>query len=99
MALSAFNFVKALHRDKPEASSSLSRYLFPADVVVILLLLVAYCIVLPRLHFIASSYLFMVLAMVYLQRGKKILRAILVSALALAVLVAVFRYLFLVILP
>ncbi len=99
MALSAFNFVKALHRDKPEESSSLGRYLFPADVVVILLLLVAYCVVLPRLHFIASSYLFMVLAMVYLQRGKKILRAVLVSALALAVLVAVFRYLFLVILP
>jgi hypothetical protein len=41
----------------------------------------------------------MVIGMVYLQRGKNIIRALLISAVSLAVLVAVFRYLFLVILP
>jgi len=66
---------------------------------VVLVLLVAYCFVLPRLHFIVSSYAFMVIGMVYLQRGKNIVRALLISAASLAVLVAVFRYLFLVILP
>jgi len=54
---------------------------------------------LPRLHFVASSFAFLVLGMIYLQRGKNIVRALLVSAASLAVLVAVFRYLFLVILP
>jgi len=41
----------------------------------------------------------MVIGMVYLQRGKNIVRALIISAVSLAVLVAVFRYLFLVILP
>ena len=36
----------------------------------------------------------MVIGMVYLQRGKNIVRALLISAVSLAVLVAVFRYLF-----
>jgi hypothetical protein len=75
------------------------RFLFPGDVVVVLCLLVAYCVALPRLHFVASSFAFLVLGMIYLQRGKNIVRALLVSAASLAVLVAVFRYLFLVILP
>ena len=99
MACSAVNFFKALRRKKPEASSTLIGYLLPIDVVVVLVLLVAYCFVLPRLHFIVSSYAFMVIGMVYLQRWKNIVRALLISAASLAVLVAVFRYLFLVILP
>lgn len=99
MACSAINFFKAVRREKPESAATLTGYLLPMDVVVVVLLLVAYCVVLPRLHFVASSYAFMVIGMVYLQRGKNIVRALLISALSLAVLVAVFRYLFLVILP
>ena len=99
MACSAFNFIKAVWREKPEASLTLTGYLLPMDVVVVLVLLVAYCFILPRLHFVASSYAFMVIGMVYLQRGKNIVRALIISAVSLAVLVAVFRYLFLVILP
>jgi hypothetical protein len=99
MACSAVNFFKALRREQPEAAASLTGYLLPMDVVVVVVLLVAYCFALPRLHFVASSYAFMVIGMVYLQRGKNIIRALLISALSLAVLVAVFRYLFLVILP
>lgn len=99
MACSAVNFFKALRREKPDAAATLAGYLLPVDVVVVMVLLVAYCFALPRLHFVASSYAFMVIGMVYLQRGKNIVRALLISALSLAVLVAVFRYLFLVILP
>ncbi len=99
MACSAVNFLKALRRGKPGAETTLTGYLLPLDVVVVVVLLVAYCFALPRLHFVASSYAFMVIGMVYLQRGKNIVRALLISAVSLAVLVAVFRYLFLVILP
>lgn len=99
MACSAVNFLKALQRGKPGAETTLTGYLLPLDVVVVVVLLVAYCFALPRLHFVASSYAFMVIGMVYLQRGKNIVRALLISAVSLAVLVAVFRYLFLVILP
>ena len=99
MLCSAVNFLRAMKRGKPEAGISPARFLFPGDVVVVLCLLVAYCIALPKLHFIASSFAFLVVGMIYLQRGKNIVRALLVSAAALAVLVAVFRYLFLVILP
>ena len=99
MLCSAVNFFRAVKREKPETGISPARFLFPGDVVVVLCLLVAYCIALPRLHFIASSFAFLALGMIYLQRGKHIVRALLVSAASLAVLVAVFRYLFLVILP
>ena len=99
MACSAVNFLKALQRGKPGAETTLTGYLLPLDVVLVVVLLVAYCFALPRLHFVASSYAFMVIGMVYLQRGKNIVRALLISAVSLAVLVAVFRYLFLVILP
>ncbi len=100
MACSAVNFWKAVRRERPDTSSySLAQYLLPMDVLVMLSLLVIYCVALPHLRFIGSSYAFMVAGMVYLQRGKYIVRALLISAGSLAVLVAVFRYLFLVILP
>lgn len=100
MVCSVVNFWKAMRRKKPEVSApTIAQYLLPKDVVVVLLLLVSYCVVLPWLHFIVSSYAFMVLGMVYLQRGKNIVRALLISAASLAVLVILFRYLFLVILP
>lgn len=96
---SAVNFFHAVKKVRPEDGMSVPGYLFPKDVVMVVLLLVIYCLILPKLHFIASSYLFMVTGMVYLERGKNIIRSLVVSALALALLVAIFRYLFLVILP
>ena len=99
MACAAVIFVRALKKEKRRDAGSLATYLLPVDVLVVLVLLVAYCAVLPRLRFVPSSFLFMVVGMVYLQRGKNILRAVLISAASLAVLVAIFRYLFMVILP
>lgn len=74
----------------PTGSENALAYLLPKDVLVMLLMLLVYCIVLPYLHFIPSSYIFMVAGMIYLQRGKNVV---------LLALVLVFRYLFLVILP
>jgi hypothetical protein len=91
---------KACRKDAPEPGSpNVFRYLFPRDVIVILLMLLAYCVLLPKLHFIVSSYLFMAGGMVYLHRGKYIWQSMLISAGAMVVLVAIFRYVFLVILP
>jgi hypothetical protein len=106
MACGAVSLFKALRREKvlpgpgPEPGRNvLFRFLLPKDVLFVLGMLVVYCLALPRLHFIASSYLFMVAGMVWLHRGKKIFQSLAVSAATLAVLVAVFRYVFLVILP
>jgi hypothetical protein len=100
MACGAVSLVKAIRREKaPPGWNALSRFLLPKDVLFVLGMLVVYCLALPYLHFIPSSYLFMAVGMVWLHRGKKILQSLIVSAGTLAVLVAVFRYVFLVILP
>jgi hypothetical protein len=102
MACGAVSLFKALRREKALPGPGwnvLFRFLLPKDVLFVLGMLVVYCLALPRLHFIASSYLFMVAGMVWLHRGGKIFQSLAVSAATLAVLVAVFRYVFLVILP
>lgn len=91
---------KSVRRNPPAKDSpGALQYLLPRDVFVIIGMLLVYCLVLPILHFIPASYLFMVAGMVYLHRGKNIVRCLVYSAIALLVLVLVFRYLFLVILP
>jgi uncharacterized membrane protein YozB (DUF420 family) len=62
-------------------------------------MLVAYCVALPWLHFIASSFVFMVTGMIYLRRGKRIAQSVAISTLSLTALVVVFRYVFMVMLP
>lgn len=91
---------KSCKKAPPEAGSpNVFKYLLPKDVIVVLLMLLAYCIALPHLHFIISSYVFMVAGMIYLHRGKFIWQSIVISAAAMVALVAIFRYVFLVILP
>ena len=100
MTCGAVSLFKALCREKTSPSGgALFRFLLPQDVLFVLGMLMLYCLALPYLHFIVSSYLFMVAGMVWLHRGKKIFQSLLLSAATLAVLVAVFRYVFLVILP
>ena len=95
----AVSLHKAVKRSAPPAGETVFAYLLPKDVLAVLIMLVLYCVALPKLHFIPSSYAFMVAGMVYLHRGKKIVQSLIYSAIALVVLVVVFRYLFLVILP
>lgn len=99
IACGLVTLVKTVKRQPPPAGETVAGYLLPRDVVVVLLMLSAYCVALPKLHFIPSSYAFMVFGMIYLHRGKQIVQSCVYSAIALAVLVLVFRYLFLVILP
>lgn len=92
--------IKAIRREKPgEDAPRVFRFLLPQDVLVMITLIILYCIALPNLHFVPSSFCFLVAGMVYLWRGKKIMLSVIVSACTLAVLVAIFRYIFLVMLP
>ena len=99
IACGGVSLYRAIKRQAPPKGETVFAYLLPRDVLVVLLMLVAYCVALPKLHFIPSSYAFMVAGMIYLHRGKKIVQSLIYSAIALLVLVVVFRYLFLVILP
>ncbi|MDD4160816.1 MAG: tripartite tricarboxylate transporter TctB family protein [Synergistaceae bacterium] len=100
MLFSAVIFYQARKRPGPDENEPpLLAFLFPKDVFVLITLLVVYAVVLPYLHFIAASYLFLVIGIIYLQRGKNKLRAFIISAAALAILVVIFRYIFMVILP
>lgn len=82
-----------------EGTPNVFHYLLPKDVLVILILLLIYCLVLPKLHFIISSYAFIAIGMIYLHRGTYIWQSLAISAGAIALLVVIFRYVFLVILP
>lgn len=92
-------FIKALKRRKPDTSVRIFQFLLPKDVTVMLSGLIVYCIVMPVIHFIPASYIFLSLGMIYLHNGKKIGQSLLISAGVLAVLVVIFRYIFLVLLP
>jgi membrane associated rhomboid family serine protease len=91
--------LKALRKKPPEKKTSLFSYLLPKDVLVMLLMLIVYCIALPKLHFAPCSFVFMAGGMIYLHRGKHIGRCMAISTLFLLVLISVFRYIFMVILP
>ncbi|GHS95469.1 hypothetical protein AGMMS50276_11200 [Synergistales bacterium] len=93
------SLVKAIKREAPAAGETAFGYLLPKDVIVMLVMLLVYCFALPILHFPLASYAFMVIGMIYLHGGKKIIQSFIYSGIALAALVAVFRYVFLVILP
>lgn len=92
--------VKALRREKPDPNSpGVFEFLLPRDVLVMIALVILYCFALPRLHFFPSSLLFLSAGMIYLYKGKKIVQSLVISAATLGVLIAIFRYVFLVILP
>lgn len=74
-------------------------FLFPKDVVVIIVLLAAYSAILPFLHFFTATSLFLIASILYLQKGSHMIRTIIISVLVTAALLLIFRYLFLVILP
>lgn len=70
----------------------------PASIVLFTVLIVAYMFALEPLGFVASSFLFLVLAMFALGE-RRILRTIAVSAVSLACIYAVFQTAFSVVLP
>lgn len=101
MVMALASFFKALtKKEKVEVSfSTLSKYLFTRDVLVVLVLLASYSIALPLLHFEIASFLFLVVALVYLQNFKRIPMCIAIAFVTIAVLVAIFTFIFKVMLP
>ena len=78
---------------------ALLHFLFTWDVVFILIMLAAYSILLPILHFPLASFLFLLFSLFYLQRGKRFFLCLAVSVSSIAVLVGIFKYIFKVMLP
>lgn len=100
LACGAITLAKAVKREKPAADGpGAFFFLLPRDVLVMMVLMLLYCAALPGLHFVPSSFALLVSGMIYLYRGKNIIQSVIISACTLAVLVAIFRYVFLVILP
>ena len=101
MIMAFASFVKSLrHKTKVEANfSAITKYLFTRDVVVILALLGCYAVALPILHFPIASFLFLIVALVYLQNFKRIPMCTAIALVSVIVLVAIFNYIFKVQLP
>lgn len=79
--------------------NALLHYLFTWDVVFILVMLAAYSVLLPILHFPLASFLFLLCSLFYLQKGKRFFLCLAISISSIAVLVGVFKYVFKVMLP
>lgn len=86
-------------RERPQDGETAWQYLMPRPVQVMLALLGVYCFALPFLRFLVSSFIFLVVGMTFLNRGKHLFRSCFYSAVILACLTLVFRYVMLVILP
>ena len=99
--MGCINLFQVVSRKKaiPVSLVSLSRYLFTKDVLVVLLLLIAYSVALPRLHFALASFLFLLFTLAHLQNYKRIALCFVLSTSVIALLVVVFKYIFKVPLP
>lgn len=80
-------------------ASRLFSFLFTREVLFVLVLLVLYSVLLPMLHFPLASFLFLMLALLYLHRWKKVGLCTAISVGTVVVLVGVFKYVFQVMLP
>ncbi len=106
MILSGFIFIKNLsHKSEisgipmKEQASNIAHHLFSLDVVIMILIILAYCLLLVfNIPFEIASMIFLLGSMTYLQRGK-FLKNILWSAIILAFVILVFNVGFGVVLP
>ncbi len=83
----------------PSGFGELTRFLLPRDVLVVLVLLALYSALLVPIGFAIDSFLFISVALIYLQRGKRIPLCLAVAAISVAALVGIFNYIFKVMLP
>ena len=92
--------VRCLKKDRAQPGlKALLHFLFTWDVVFILIMLAAYSILLPILHFPLASFLFLLASLFYLQKGKRFFLCLAISVSSIAVLVGIFKYVFKVMLP
>lgn len=75
-----------------------ARQVLPVIFLVYTTLVISYIILIQPLHFLPSSFLFLLLSMIYL-KGGTILKAIIISAATLGFIYIMFQYFFRVVLP
>ncbi len=89
---------------KPDAAGLLKELnqayheIFPPVFLIYTAIIVGYMIILQPLHFLPSSFAFLLISMIYL-KGANPLKSLLISGVILGIIYAVFHYLFLVVLP
>lgn len=101
MAMGAMELFKVLLKKQPVVVNvaTLVKHLFTWDVVFVLILLGAYSILLPILHFPLASFLFLIASLAYLQRGKNLLLCLGIALGSVGIMVGIFTYIFKVMLP
>ncbi|MDP3058088.1 MAG: tripartite tricarboxylate transporter TctB family protein [bacterium] len=90
--------ISLLHREKRPEIKAVMRFLFSAEVVVLLTLITLYAFLLEILRFQATSLLFLWITMYFLER-KQPVKKLIIAAGTVAVIVLIFGYAFRVILP
>jgi hypothetical protein len=103
MVMSAVAVIVRTHRrPAPEPGSAgfaaFRRQILPNEILVFAGILLGYTIALDALGFVAASFLFLVVSILYLQRSG-VIRAILISAGSIAIIYLLFRVIFTVVLP
>lgn len=96
-----FELRKASNNDADEKQTWLMKIqqILPVDILVIFAALVVYCILLMfKVGFEVSTVVFLVFTMTYLMRGQ-LLKNLIYTAISMAFILVVFRWLFQVILP
>jgi len=89
---------------KPDAAGLLQELnqayheIFPPLFLIYTAIIVGYMIILQPVHFLPSSFAFLLISMIYL-KGAKPLKSLLISGVILGVIYVVFHYFFLVVLP
>lgn len=90
--------------EKPDAENitdelrQAAKAVFPKEFIVYTLVIIGYMMLIQPIHFLPSSFIFMVVSMIVL-RGSGLVRSLLISAVTLACIYVVFEYFFRVVMP
>jgi putative tricarboxylic transport membrane protein len=90
--------------EKPDAENFAAemklavKAVFPKEFVIYTAIIIGYMILLQPLHFLTSSFVFMVVSMIVL-RGSGWVKSLIISAVTLACIYAIFQYFFRVVMP
>ena len=101
MALVLLNNVKHEKPDADDLKDELQRAakeVLPRGFLVYTGIIISYMILIQPLHFLPSSFAFLLISMIYL-KGSTVLKSLIISTLLLACIFIVFQYFFRVVLP
>jgi putative tricarboxylic transport membrane protein len=75
-----------------------AKAVFPKEFIIYTFIIIGYMILIQPIHFIPSSFVFMVISMIVL-RGSGLVRSLLISAATLTCIYVIFEYFFRVVMP